>query len=36
MSLPPLTRWDYDISPQPGSPEAELIAPLRATPWLTR
>ena len=36
MSLPPLTRWDYDISPQPGSPEAELIAHLRATPWLSR
>lgn len=36
MSLPPLARWDYDISPQPGSPEAELIAHLRATPWLTR
>jgi coproporphyrinogen III oxidase len=36
MSLPPLVRWDYDVSPQPGSPEAELVAHLRPTPWLTR
>ena len=28
MSLPPLVRWDYDVMPQPGSPEAELrLAP---------
>ena len=24
MSLPPLVRWDYNVQPQPGSPEAEL------------
>jgi len=36
MSLPPLVRWDYDVSPQPGSPEAELIGQLRPTAWLTR
>ena len=24
MSLPPLVRWDYDWSPEPGSDEAEL------------
>jgi coproporphyrinogen III oxidase len=36
MSLPPLVRWDYDVSPQPGSPEAELLAHLRATDWLGR
>ena len=36
MSLPPLVRWDYDVSPQPGSPEAELVAHLRPTAWLTR
>jgi coproporphyrinogen III oxidase len=36
MSLPPLVRWDYDVSPQPGSPEAELVAHLRPTPWLAR
>ncbi|CAN5200073.1 oxygen-dependent coproporphyrinogen oxidase [soil metagenome] len=36
MSLPPLVRWDYDVGPQPGSPEAALIAQLRPTAWLTR
>jgi len=36
MSLPPLVRWDYDISPQPGSPEAALLAALRPTSWLER
>jgi coproporphyrinogen III oxidase len=25
MSLPPLVRWSYDVRPEPGSPEAELI-----------
>jgi coproporphyrinogen III oxidase len=34
MSLPPLVRWDYDTQPQPGSPEAELVAHLRPTNWL--
>ena len=24
MSLPPLARWQYDWTPEPGSPEAEL------------
>lgn len=36
MSLPPLVRWDYDVMPQPGSPEAELVSHLRATNWLGR
>jgi coproporphyrinogen III oxidase len=36
MSLPPLVRWDYDVMPLPGSPEAELIASLRPTDWLGR
>ncbi len=36
MSLPPLVRWDYDVMPQPGSPEAELLTHLRATDWLDR
>ena len=36
MSLPPLVRWDYDVMPQPGSPEAALLAALRATNWLER
>jgi len=29
MSLPPLVRWDYDVQPAPGSPEAALIEVLR-------
>jgi coproporphyrinogen III oxidase len=24
MSMPPLVRWEYDYTPEPGSPEAEL------------
>jgi coproporphyrinogen III oxidase len=24
MSLPPLVRWDYNLEPEPGSPEARL------------
>ncbi|WP_017323882.1 oxygen-dependent coproporphyrinogen oxidase [Synechococcus sp. PCC 7336] len=24
MSLPPLTRWEYNYQPEPGTPEAEL------------
>ena len=36
MSLPPLVRWDYDVSPQPGSPEAELVSHLRPINWLAR
>jgi coproporphyrinogen III oxidase len=36
MSLPPLARWDYDVMPLPGSPEAELLAQLRAVDWLGR
>ncbi len=26
MSLPPLTRWDYHALPEPGTPEADLLA----------
>jgi coproporphyrinogen III oxidase len=36
MSLPPLVRWDYDVTPTPGSPEAELVSHLRAIDWLGR
>lgn len=36
MSLPPLVRWDYDVSAQPGSPEAELLSHLRPNDWLAR
>ena len=24
MSMPPLVRWEYDFTPEPGSPEAQL------------
>ena len=35
MSLPPLVRWDYDWSPEPGSPEAELYDTfLKPKDWL--
>ena len=34
MSLPPRVRWGYDITPAPGSHEAELVANLRAQDWL--
>jgi coproporphyrinogen III oxidase len=34
MSLPPLARWDYDVRPEPGSPEAELVEVyLRPRDW---
>jgi coproporphyrinogen III oxidase len=36
MSLPPVVRWDYDVMPQPGSPEAELLSHLRPIDWLER
>jgi len=36
MSLPPNVRWDYDVMPQPGSPEAALLSHLRPTDWLGR
>jgi coproporphyrinogen III oxidase len=26
MSLPPLVRWEYNYSPEPGTPEAELYS----------
>jgi coproporphyrinogen III oxidase len=25
MSLPPMVKWGYDVRPEPGSPEAELV-----------
>ncbi len=35
MSLPPLVRWEYNYSPEPGSPEAELTEfYLRDRDWL--
>ena len=36
MSLPPLVRWDEGVMATPGSPEAELLAPLRPIDWLQR
>jgi coproporphyrinogen III oxidase len=35
MSLPPEVRWDYDVTPAPGSREAELVDVLRnPVDWL--
>ena len=34
MSLPPAVRWDYDVQPEPGSPEATLLGALRPRDWL--
>jgi coproporphyrinogen III oxidase len=34
MSLPPLVRWEYDVRPEPGSREAELLSALKPTDWL--
>jgi coproporphyrinogen III oxidase len=36
MSLPPQVRWDYDVKPQPGSAEQELLDHLKPTNWLGR
>ena len=35
MSLPPLVRWEYDVQAEPGSREAELLAALTPTSWLS-
>lgn len=34
MSLPPLVRWEYGYTPEPGSAEARLDDYLRARDWL--
>jgi len=35
MSLPPLVKWKYDWSPEPGSPEAELYEKfLKPREWI--
>lgn len=35
MSLPPLVRWEYEYSPEPGTPEAELTEYfLQGRDWL--
>lgn len=35
MSMPPLARWEYDHVPEPGSPEAALVALLQPRDWLS-
>ena len=34
MSLPPLVRWEYGFTPEPGSAEARLADYLRPRDWL--
>lgn len=34
MSLPPLVRWEYGFTPEPGSAEARLAGYLRPRDWL--
>ncbi len=34
MSMPPLARWQYQWTPEPGSPEARLLAYLKPHDWL--
>jgi coproporphyrinogen III oxidase len=34
MSLPPLVRWEYGYTPEPGSPEAALADYLKPRDWL--
>ncbi len=35
MSMPPLARWDYDVTPEPGSAEAALLSDYLITKdWL--
>lgn len=37
MSLPPMVRWDYGITPEEGSPEAELLEVLTSPrEWRTQ
>ncbi|MFC4698816.1 oxygen-dependent coproporphyrinogen oxidase [Glaciecola siphonariae] len=34
MSMPPLARWEYNMTPEPGSQEAKLAGYLKAIDWL--
>jgi len=36
MSLPPLVKWRYNWSPEPGSAEAELYEVLKPIDWLKK
>ena len=33
MSLPPLARWEFDVVPEPGSPEAKSLEFLQPRDW---
>ncbi len=33
MSMPPLAAWQYDHRPEPGSPEAQVLAMLQPRDW---
>lgn len=33
MSLPPLARWEFQYTPEPGSPEAEMARFLVPRDW---
>lgn len=33
MSLPPLARWEFDYTPEPGSPEAKMLSFLQPRDW---
>ena len=35
MSLPPLVRWEYGYTPEPGSAEARLAGYLEPRDWLS-
>jgi coproporphyrinogen III oxidase len=34
MSLPPVVRWEYDVRPEAGSREADLVEYLKPRDWL--
>jgi coproporphyrinogen III oxidase len=34
MSLPPLARWEFQYTPEPGSPEADCARFLQPVEWV--
>lgn len=36
MSMPPLARWGFDITPEPGSPESDVARFLQPHDWAAR
>ncbi len=34
MSMPPLARWQFDLQPEPGSPEAEAVGFYQPRDWV--